>query len=301
MNLYYYTHPKGNFGDDLNPIIFNHLLPNFFDGNDSTLFLGIGTLINHRIPWSPKKIVFGSGVGYGELPTIDDKWHFYCVRGPLSAKLLGLSESTAITDPAILIREIYPKEAITDATFISFMPHHDSTELANWKDICKLAGITYIDPAFNVKEVIKTIQHSKLLITEAMHGAIVADAYRIPWVPVVCYQHILPFKWLDWCQSIGVSYKPLPIKSVYQIEDYKTKTERIKNLVKRNLLKAHIWSNEWDKPWKKRSRQQEIEAAAAMLSKISTTADPILSNASNQSCLLDQLHTKLKLVESERG
>jgi len=46
------------------------------------------------------------------------------------------------------------------------------------------------------------------VVTEAMHGAIVADTLRIPWVPVVCSPAILPFKWSDWTRSVELAYRP---------------------------------------------------------------------------------------------
>ena len=41
-----------------------------------------------------------------------------------------------------------------------------------------------------------------------MHGAIVADTLRIPWVPVVCSPAIPPFKWIDWTRSLDLDYRP---------------------------------------------------------------------------------------------
>ena len=41
-----------------------------------------------------------------------------------------------------------------------------------------------------------------------MHGAIVADALRVPWIPVHTDTNILSFKWQDWCLSTGVEYVP---------------------------------------------------------------------------------------------
>ena len=41
-----------------------------------------------------------------------------------------------------------------------------------------------------------------------MHGAIVADALRIPWIPLKVMPDLLEFKWQDWCMSINVPYKP---------------------------------------------------------------------------------------------
>ena len=37
---------------------------------------------------------------------------------------------------------------------------------------------------------------------------IVADALRVPWIPLVTSPRILSFKWQDWCQSIELTYQP---------------------------------------------------------------------------------------------
>src|SRR4051794_17394139 len=98
MRLYYYKDPIGNFGDDLNPWLWPRLISNIFDVNNEIIFLGIGTLLNQkvdrRVAASAFKVVFGSGVGYrkGKLPLIDNRWKFYCVRGPLSAYALSLDQ-----------------------------------------------------------------------------------------------------------------------------------------------------------------------------------------------------------------
>ena len=55
MKLYYYKSPKGNFGDDLNPWLWNRLRPELFSENSDILFVGIGTLINHRLPKDIKR------------------------------------------------------------------------------------------------------------------------------------------------------------------------------------------------------------------------------------------------------
>ena len=108
MRLYYWVEKSGivNFGDDLNPWLWKRLLPYKFNEKSNIQFIGIGTLLNECIPKADKTLVFGSGVGYGKsLPLIDDSWHFYFVRGPRSAHALGLDDSAAITDPAILLHQ----------------------------------------------------------------------------------------------------------------------------------------------------------------------------------------------------
>ena len=111
MKLYYYKNPDGvkNFGDDLNPWLWARFLPGLVDTTSGdTLFVGIGTLLNDRLPVSNKTIVFSTGVGYGtSLPKVNDSWAIYCVRGPLSAQKLKLPKEVAVTDGAVLIRRIY--------------------------------------------------------------------------------------------------------------------------------------------------------------------------------------------------
>ena len=184
MKLFYYKDPIGNFGDDLNPLIWYGLAPELFDEDGSELLVGIGTLINSRAPTGPAKYVFGSGVGYHQFPHIDDKWKFYCVRGPLSAQRLNLDPALAITDPAVLLTQVIPDRLVKKTGMVSFMPHHASSRFANWKELCEKAGINYIDPSYDVHETIFQIRQSRVVIAEAMHAAIVADALRVPWIPV---------------------------------------------------------------------------------------------------------------------
>lgn len=216
LKLYYYKEKNGNFGDDLNVWLWPKLVGNLIDvthpysenRSEETLFIGIGTLLNERIPASPSKVIFGAGAGYGSKPSVDERWKVYFVRGPLSSKILNLSEEKAITDAAVLLRLInfQSKQKLYS---ISFIPHFIGTNSANWDYFCQANGIHYINPSKSVEEVLADIQCSALIITEAMHGAIVADALRVPWIPVKIHSHINAFKWNDWCQSLKLEYKPV--------------------------------------------------------------------------------------------
>jgi succinoglycan biosynthesis protein ExoV len=208
MELYYYKDPIGNFGDDLNSWLWSQLFPypitDAFDAD--TLFIGIGSLLNHKIPaMPPKKKVFGSGYGYGTPPQINDQWEFYCVRGPLTAKVLNLPEQAAISDGALLIREVV-KPAGQTRYPVSFMPHHQTSKYDDWRTICNDLAIQYIDPADPVEKTVEVIRNSSMVVTEAMHGAIVADALRVPWIPVRTRKRILDFKWQDWLGSLQMDH-----------------------------------------------------------------------------------------------
>ena len=208
MKLYTYRDPIGNFGDDLNLWLWPRLVPGIFDVDDGRLFLGIGTLLNHRVPASVPKVVFGTGVGYGDPPAADGSLKIYCVRGPLSAKALDLPSHYAVTDPAILVRKL-PLPTPTPGPELSFMPHHRTMGSIPWARYCKLAGIRLIDPQGPFLTVLGELRASSLLVTESLHGAIVADALRIPWLPIRVFPKVLDFKWEDWCASMGLRYTPI--------------------------------------------------------------------------------------------
>ncbi len=215
--------PIRNFGDALNPWLFSRLFGNVLDSNESEVILGIGTLINDRliskIPQAQKIHVFGTGVGYGthlkNLPSIDEKWDIQWLRGPLSAQALGLPQSLALTDSALLVAD-FIKPSLQKTHQFSFMPHLYQAISGSlvWKKICNEYNILYIDPRLPVDDILEMMNHSSVVIAEAMHGAIVADALRIPWIPVITGENILHFKWDDWCASVGLTYNPISLSKV---------------------------------------------------------------------------------------
>ncbi len=226
MKLFYYQRRDGlgNFGDQLNPWLWHQLLPGFFDRDETVVFVGIGTLLNNllvqRLSKAQKLIIFSTGVGYEKkLVSISDNWQICCVRGFLSARQLGLSEELAVTDGAILVRRLFQPTGEKLSSF-GFMPHIHHTKFAGtaWQEICSQIGFLYIDPSWPVEKVLSAISQTEVLIAEAMHGAIVADALRIPWIPVITSTRILEFKWHDWCSSIGLVYRPhylIPLPEFY--------------------------------------------------------------------------------------
>ena len=202
MKIFYYRDPLGNFGDDLNPWMWPRLLPNSFDDDEAELFIGIGTILSTEVPTTPKKVVMGAGTGYGASPQLDATWDVRFVRGPVTAGILGLSDQQWITDPAALLFRV-PNPGVA-APQPAFIPHHRSTRCMDWGTVCGLAGIKYIDPRARPTQVLRQIQGCSLVLAEAMHGAILADAQRIPWIPVSIYPQFNQMKWRDWFRSLGL-------------------------------------------------------------------------------------------------
>lgn len=221
MKLYYCKYPDGrqNFGDYLNLWLWDKLLPNILDEDKTTAFVGLGTLINDALPRrtskAKKRVIFSTGAGYeAKMPTIDDSYFVYCVRGPISAQLINISPDLAIADGAILVRRFIAPESHKAYKF-SYMPHYNFAG-GNWKAACESLGFGYIDPASPVETVLAQINQTEVLLAEAMHGAIVADALRVPWIPIKTHSTILATKWQDWCLSINLSYQPISINRLHQ-------------------------------------------------------------------------------------
>jgi succinoglycan biosynthesis protein ExoV len=216
MELVYYRDPIGNFGDDLNALIWEKLLPAHVFGAERTLLMGIGSIFNeHLAPLSrtsgKRVFVIGSGAGYGPLPPAWETWNILGVRGPLTAELIGRPD-LAMTDSAALLASL-PAFASTGprGDSILLMPHHHSISRGNWQQVAVQAGMTFVDPRWSVPKIMEHFSQARLVITEAMHGAIVADTLRVPWLPIVISPDALPFKWIDWASSLELKYDPVRI------------------------------------------------------------------------------------------
>jgi succinoglycan biosynthesis protein ExoV len=283
MKLYYFEGIKangvqvvGNFGDDLNPYIWGKTLSGILDEEESSYFIGIGTLINEglfiRTAKAEKKIVFSTGVGYGNTGyyNLDDSFKIYFVRGPLSARALELPKSLAITDGAILIRRVFNFQRESKFKF-SYMPHWRQAD-KSWEIICRSLGFGYIDPTQKTETILSLLGKTEVLLTEAMHGAIVADALRIPWIPLVSHSSILSFKWQDWCMSVGVEYCPTTIRRPRRCELDHDTSPFTKSM--------RIWISQ--------------KTAARELRKIAYNSTPVLSSNTLIESLTVQVEEKLE-------
>lgn len=300
MKLYYFKDREGNFGDDLNPWLWQQLFGDVFDDADDELFVGVGTLLNHRIPQAPAITVFGSGHGYGELPNINNNWTFYAVRGPLTAKSLGLPAELAITDPASLSPQFH-QAAVAKQHNISFMPHCESARLGDWEKVCQLAGVHYIDPRKPFLQVFDAIRQSEVLLTEAMHGAILADSFRVPWVPVKAYPHISEYKWQDWLMSVKVQATFSTLAPVWRGDEGVSTKGKLKNIVKRSLLNTPLWRSDWGIPPRPKSTTSQLQSVAHALQLLAKKAHPQLSTNSVFNQNTEQLMEKAQQFRRDLG
>ena len=196
-------------GDAINPLIFEHFLGDeVLDGNPSSRLLGIGSILGLKSHPGCQKIVLSSGwaddeATYGAKPNIDGNYDIRAVRGPLTARALSLPDELAVIDGAYLIADVLKRSKPAVKGVIGFIPHHKSLDFyPDWESIAEAAGFVLLDVRLEPSEFMEALWSCEYVVTEAMHGAILADAYRIPWVPIRLYGHINEFKWLDWAASL---------------------------------------------------------------------------------------------------
>lgn len=217
MKLHFWNGP--NFGDRLNKFIFPKIFPDLLNkADDDRLLCGIGSIIEKNlIPNDKKIIVFGSGMRHPLYEGDLTGWDIRFLRGPLSANCLSRSDNF-IADTAYCLPFVDEFMHLSNKTKkkhrASLMPYFSYAPLLPWRRMCNYVGINYIDPAGNPNDIIREILSSERIIAGAMHGAIVADICRVPWVRLRMDQFpneealTTEFKWADWMCSVGLKTAP---------------------------------------------------------------------------------------------
>lgn len=226
MQIVYYKDAVGNFGDDLNELIWPRVLPDDVRAAPDTVLVGIGSLLDEArfrdvVTVDKRVFVLGSGAAYGRLPDDYARWIYCAVRGPLTATVIGRPEA-AVTDSAALLAklpDLVPRSANPDE--ILFMPHHRTLVNSRWQAAAEQAGMTFVDPQWTPDRILACYGRAKLVVTEAMHGAIVADTLRIPWIPVMISPEVSIFKWRDWAGSLDLAYRPVALPPTARLEAFR--------------------------------------------------------------------------------
>ena len=225
-----------NFGDEINTFLWHEIAPYLYEVLPQAYFSGIGTILNDLImPQDEQIVIIGSGIGYGPPPKdfySSNRWKVVFVRGPLTASILKIEKSCAISDPALLIKKLadvqnLQAEKINASSQMNciFIPHHDTMRFSFfWEEVCNRAGIELVSPLDNPKNIFLKILSSQLVCTESLHGAICADALGVPWIPIVTQRNVNSFKWWDYCASVQLEYNPMYI-------EYESTYDKIRNYI----------------------------------------------------------------------
>ena len=212
-----YHHARnGNFGDDLNSCILDEVFPGLSQRSPDLVLVGIGTILTDDICAGKADagplVCFGSGAGYGTISDCmaNSKWAHKVIRGPLSARILGLDDGCVGTDGTILLATL-PRYAApaTMSGETRFVPHHEAPGWPHRERAVADAGLTFVNPVWDSHAVLERIRSASLVIADPMHAAMCADTFRVPWIPVMTSSWSSSFKWTEWVASIGMDYNPV--------------------------------------------------------------------------------------------
>lgn len=215
MQLFYWQSEAGNFGDDLNAWLWPRLWPGFAESNLAEWLVGIGTILDKRLLSLPgSKLIMGTGHRPNWVRPVppQDDWNYGFVRGPHTANALGVDPALAICDPAIMVADLIQRPAPSNR--VGFMPHIVSARNIDCRRAAEAAGLVYIDPHADVDATLAALASLDRVIVEAMHGAIVADAFGVPWIRVRCLSwrvesvEVASFKWADWASTLELDPSP---------------------------------------------------------------------------------------------
>jgi len=156
----------------------------------------------------------------------------HAVRGPLTANALKLPADIPMGDPALLLPLIATSEMAKHGKTL-VVPHLSQTSQQNAFRRCKATGCddmlitqVYLAPIYpnslktilqmtkdyvhlrrfpqSLWEGINTIAGASFVLTASLHGAIIAQAFEVPWAAYTDDYIDSPFKWYDWAAYCGV-------------------------------------------------------------------------------------------------
>jgi succinoglycan biosynthesis protein ExoV len=216
MNLKYFkAETHGNFGDDLNPYIFKKMFPKHFEQGvyDDIDFCGIGTILGTAMISEKKTVVFGTGIRDIARKYNKENWDVFFLRGPISSNVLGYNGEKYITDAAYLLPLVNQSvlESVPKKHKVSVIPHFEHLLALDWKKLQRSGDFNLIDIREPVETVIKQICESEKVIASAMHGAIMADICRVPWLRMRMSVQpsetflVSDMKWNDWLLSLNMN------------------------------------------------------------------------------------------------
>jgi hypothetical protein len=142
-------------------------------------------------------------------PELAAKCHFPAVRGPLSRSLLGLRETVPIGDSGLLLPLLHEPRMLPRYRGRSLCVPHIADPLSE----SALLELTRADCLLRpgvpkslaaLRDTIDAIASAEFVLAGALHAAICACAYGVPFAFLDSGHLDLPFKWQDFAASVGI-------------------------------------------------------------------------------------------------
>lgn len=202
-----------NFGDDINPDIFG-----LISGRTVRLqtdrrrphFLGMGSILEKA---TADSTVLGSGFLRRPAAPFPVSARYVAVRGRLSREHLRTEGPVLLGDPMVLLDRVF-KRAGGKTCPMGMVPH--VSEVSSLRRLCP-DGVKVIDPADAPWKVIEAIASCERVMSQSLHGLIVADALGIPnlWLAPSVSMAGGDFKFLDYFSTLDSAKRPhVPTKEL---------------------------------------------------------------------------------------
>ena len=207
--------------------------------NPGRCLLVVGSLLTARklkdFPWPMD--VWGCGWKGRELAAgISGDFRWLAVRGPETASGFGLPSTTPLGDPALLLPHLI-QLPVTRHNRTIVIPHMDRLKSMHASDRCletgcaealstvvcppnigqlwrrslprESAGLFYRRVRYGVRvrglwSTVSRIAGAAFVLTGSLHGAILAQAYGVPWAAYDDGYVDAPAKWQDWAAYLGI-------------------------------------------------------------------------------------------------
>lgn len=203
-----------NFGDDINPDIFGRIsgrTVRLQTDRSRPHFLGMGSILEKA---TEDSTVIGAGFLRRPEAPFRVSARYVAVRGRLSRECVRAEGPVLLGDPMVLLDRVF-KFAGRKTCPIGVVPH--VSEVSAFRKICP-EGVKVIDPADAPWSVIEEIAACERIMSQSLHGLIVADALEIPniWLAPSVSMAGGDFKFLDYFSTLDSAKRPhAPTKELF--------------------------------------------------------------------------------------
>jgi succinoglycan biosynthesis protein ExoV len=225
IHLFYWSEQREhvNFGDYISLFLYNKLIDRLAE-REEILLLGVGSILHAPLlnkvlntrPDLAEMHVWGSGARGPHGPALSSLesrmlTRIYGVRGSYTAQALQCSPELAIGDPGFLLpwliqaRSSKAKSGTTFVPHLSQCKHAPRSEALLAESRCDRVLPPLIDPTpAALESFVADLCSSSFILTNSLHGAILAQAYGIPYSYGTVGDYLnCPFKWKDHSSTIG--------------------------------------------------------------------------------------------------
>jgi hypothetical protein len=142
-------------------------------------------------------------------PEVVAKCHFPAVRGPLSRDLLGLRKSAPIGDSGLLLPLLHQARTLPRYRGRGLCVPHIADPASDTQLLVATGAECVLRPGIAkslaaLRDTIDAIASAEFVLAGALHAAICAAAYRVPFAFLDSGHVDLPFKWRDFAASVGI-------------------------------------------------------------------------------------------------